>query len=229
MRGRLIFAALALVNLGEARIIQDNFNADAMNADLWAPSATGLPDFVQSGGTVNAFMPAASSGSIYAAGWKLRTQLHGDYDVRIDFSLDQWPVGNGVRVGIHASGIATERLNNNAAGEMYLMDFGSWWNGFGTSDLRGTLRMVRTERNVAGFAWTNNAWVQIGYWGLASTEDTDFSFSIWSHDGYFSHNDVTVRFDNFWMQDNAVDEPNPAWCLGLGLLVLAQRRRRRSS
>jgi hypothetical protein len=45
-------------------------------------------------------MPAAAAGDEFGARLVSVFQLHGDFDIQVDFSLPQWPDYNGMRVAI---------------------------------------------------------------------------------------------------------------------------------
>ena len=204
-------AALALVPLITSSAMAasgaDNFNDNAVNPLLWVVESTGGPTVNEQGGRVVMTLPGSSTGSIYYARYFGVPVLVGDFDVRVDYRLDTWPAWSGVRVGLSVGlgtgGATVERLNF-AYGhpEQYLVDFGSWWNGFNTSDRFGKLRITREGSLLTAWAWTQGSWATVGSWGLASTENATYAIWTWSHDGFFCHQDTIISFDNFVAMDS---------------------------
>lgn len=227
----LVLVLSALASSAHAVVWSDSFEGDSLNPTLWSPTMSGGPTLAVSGGRLNAVLPANSSGAMFWASAKGVPKLVGDFDARIDYSLDEWPVTSGVRVGLsigfNSGTISVERLNYGPGNpELYLIDFGSWWNGFGTTDLGGSLRMTRVGREISGWAFVNGNWERVGFWGLAGTEDVTFAVGTWSHDGLFSQQQARVSWDNFYAVDSAVPEPATWLALSLGGLFLARRRSR---
>jgi hypothetical protein len=180
----------------------DNFNDNTVNPLFWVVESAGGPTVNEVFGRVVMTLPNTSSGAHFYARYAGVPLLVGDFDVRVDYRLETWPTWSGVRVGLSVGtpngGATVERLNF-AYGhpEQYLVDFGSWWNGFNTNDRAGKLRMTRQGSLLTAWAWTQGAWVNVGFWGSASTQDATFAIWTWSHDSFFGDQETVISFDNF--------------------------------
>ena len=65
-----------------------------------------------------------------------------------------------------------------------------------TGDTAGTLRLVRTGSEVAGYHAGSDTWVPVQS-GAITTNDLKVSISAWSHDYAFVDQEVKMAFDNF--------------------------------
>lgn len=209
---------LSLAGSARALVWSDDFNDGIVNPSLWTLSTSGGVSAKEENGRFWMHLPSDATGSTFAANLTAQPKLVGDFEILMDFSLDQWSSSSGVRLGLvvqfQYGGIGLVRYNNGpGSAEMYAMDFGNWWNGFNTVDRTGRFRWTRTGNLVMGQVDQNGSWVTVGFWGLASTEDVSFWIGAWSHDSYFGDQDTTVSIDNVHVQDSAV--PEPSTCLGL--------------
>lgn len=182
--------------------------------------------------------------TVFGAGcWGL-WQVSGDFDLRVDYHLLDWPSGNGVRVGLGAAkpgqmASFAERVSF-AAGfdfpgfprEVYLAD---WRGGVAgirqTNDQSGSLRLARVADVFTAYYRGATDWVPISSRTSGPTGDLIFGMNAWSHDGYFADQEVKVAFDNFRATE-VVPEPSAlVLCTGLGTaaVVMAWRRRKRAA
>lgn len=207
-------AALATCLFGAApawaSTFGDSFEDGRTDSTLWTAVSSGGPTVHEEDGACVFSVPSTSSGSIFYARYVSVPVFVGDLDARVDFVLDQWPADNGLRVGLSmenaGSSVACERTNlGPGQPEVYAADFGGYALWFPTTDLRGSLRWVRTGENVAAYCLQNGEWTLIG----ASHGDASpvrLTLWVWSHDGYFGHKDARILFDDFFVQDSALQK-----------------------
>lgn len=227
-----VFAGATLLSVSEgvmALTWGDNFDVDGMDSSLWTYSSGGGPVAYETGGRLHMDYPANSGGSIFNSQYSGVPALVGDFDVTVDFGLDVWPSGSGVRVGMTVggpSGYMTIERTNFAAGypEMYYLDTTWGITGFESSDMAGTLRMTRVGTDITASVFTNGGWRPVGTFWMGGDE-IGYMIWTWSHDAYFGHQPVSISFDNFRATDSAVPEPATWAVFGLGLAALMRRRR----
>lgn len=128
--------------------------------------------------------------------------------MQVDYKLLLWPISSGVRVGIRFTqnpGHAVERVGWGPAEvlslprQVYLTDFEDRVQGItGTSDLNGTLRMVRTGSLLTGYYRNPAGWVLI-HTGSTQDQAGDVTFgpSVWSGNDVFGGQTTKVGFNNF--------------------------------
>jgi hypothetical protein len=146
-------------------------------------------------------------------------KLRGDFDVRVNYSLPEFPEFNGVRVGLSVTETSNPLVAPRAiertsfshhdvfpAGEAYLTDFGGVISGpVPTADLHGRLRLERVGNSLTGYYFDS----QLGAWqAIAATaytsEDVFFSIAAWSHDYAFDDRDVVVAFDKVFIKKGSL-------------------------
>jgi hypothetical protein len=193
-------------------VLSDDFNDNAINPSLWKPFQQGSgPTIVESNQRLEITLPAQSAEApapapdIFSAGYTSVCRLRGDFDIQVGYTLPTWPFQNGVRIGLNVGFGGVGRISGGGLDastfglrEVYITNFTQGCCGFVNSgDLAGTLRLVRTGGTVSGyFLNSSNTWVPVGS-SAATTADTGISLAAWSHDGFFTHQEVKVTFDNF--------------------------------
>ncbi|MEZ4653761.1 MAG: hypothetical protein R3E12_09260 [Candidatus Eisenbacteria bacterium] len=65
-----------------------------------------------------------------------------------------------------------------------------------TSDLSGTLKLTRSGTTLTGYYLSLGSWVAISS-AVVTTADMSMHISAWSHDRFFTDQEVKVAFDNF--------------------------------
>ncbi|HUF35270.1 MAG TPA: PKD domain-containing protein, partial [Gemmatimonadales bacterium] len=200
--------------------VLDDFNDNARDTLLWtAPADTGRVRAVEANGRLEITMAGSASGAVFGNGYASRCTLAGDFDIRVDYHLLEWPAANGVRVGLSAGqagrgsvGIAervSEGRNDVATGEVYLVDLGAAPYGIRqTTDLSGTLRLTRSGSTVAGYYWDGAGWVLIRA-GPEWVRHPVVQIIIWawSHDYYFGDRTAKLAFDNVVVHAGALTCP----------------------
>jgi hypothetical protein len=135
-------------------------------------------------------------------GYQTAYDLTGDFNVEANFLLNQWPPGNGVRIGINVNLAASvERTSQTFLGsafgdETYVFDSGTGLADLATTDQMGTLRLSRTGSTLSGYYLAaNGQWVLIGS-GTYSTGDLVIGLLAWSDSQFFGDQAVDVSFSD---------------------------------
>jgi hypothetical protein len=193
-------------------VFSDSLNGNRINPAVWRTQITGTGPVVAAvNQSIVTTLPPNSQNDPLAQGFggglTSVCLLGGDFDMQINFRLLLWPQSSGVRVGLlimDAPSPAVERVGwgpteaLSLPREVYLTHFADNPQGVtATSDLSGTLRMVRTGTLLTGYSLHAGGWVQIHTGPTVNTGDVHFGFSAWSHNAIFSGQTVKVGFDNF--------------------------------
>lgn len=210
----LLAGCLLLMPCGPAAssVLVDDFSDNAINPSVWKSFQEGSgPTVVETNQRLEIALPAQSAEdpapapNIFSAGYTSACRLRGDFDVQVGYVLPVWPIRNGVRMGLNVGFGGVGRISGGGLDastfglrEVYISNFAQGCCGFvNSSDLTGTLRLVRTGSRVFGyFLNSSNTWVLVGS-STATTADTAISMAAWSHDGFFTNQEVKVTFDNF--------------------------------
>jgi hypothetical protein len=193
-------------------VFSDSLNGNSINPAVWKTQITGTGPVVAAvnQSIVTTLPPNSQNDPIaqgFGGGLTSICLLGGDFDMQVNFRLLLWPQSSGVRVGLlimDAPAPAVERVGwgpTEALGqprEVYLTHFAdNPQGGTVTSDLSGTLRMVRTGSLLTGYYLHAGSWAQIHTGPTVNIGDVHFGFSAWSHNAIFSGQTVKVGFDNF--------------------------------
>lgn len=206
-----------------AEVFREDFNDNRINPALWTVGTWGSgPQLYEADQQLEIDFPGSSSGGDFGCKLASIFQLRGDFDVQVDFRLITWPFGNGVRMGfgIDENGIpvhpGVERTSFGQDDypweprEVYTVDFPDGVHGItGTSDMTGSLRLVRSGATQTGYYYGSGGWVVIGT-GPAPTVDVGIKVAAWS--AYeFMHWDVFAAWDNLIVNSGQiVDLPTPS-------------------
>src|SRR2546425_3262979 len=203
-------------------VLADNFNSSSINSTVWTVKLTGTgPSLTAVNGRIEVTLPSTSVNDpnlqVFGDGLATVCPLGGDFDIQADFSLLVWPLSSGVRVGVliqDSRGGAVERIGwgpteaLSLPREAYLTHFADGVNGVAqTTDLTGTLRLVRTGGTFTGYYLSAGSWVLIHAGPATSTGDLHVGFWAWSHNALFGGQNVTVGFDNFVVNVGRFDCP----------------------
>jgi hypothetical protein len=195
-------------------ILYEDFRDPAVSPGRWTVVTTGSgPTLSVANQQLVISLPAFSSNdpttATFGVGLVSTCQLRGDFDVQVQYTLLRWPATNGVRLGL---GVGTGRLFvdltpaiervsasvnfPDSPGEYYLTHFEDGVLGHTrTSDLSGTLRLVRTDASITGLVRAGGGWTVV-HAGPVTTADVRVVLAAWSHDNLFADQDVSAAFDN---------------------------------
>ena len=130
--------------------------------------------------------------------------VRGDYDVQVDYALEQWPANNGVQVllgdapPVNSHSIARGQFPN----ESYLSFFApDTIAGAPTSDLASSMRLVRSGATITTLFLSNGAWVPL-LSGATQIGDTPFQVSALSFAPVTD--EVKVKFSAFEINQGQV-------------------------
>ena len=215
--------------IAHAEEIFDSLQSTVINTQLWYPGINGNGiSLVQNNAGLNiSFASNASiaSGTFYG-GYTSLIKLTGDFDMQVDYKLNNWPYASGVRVGLHVI------PSDNNARSMERTSFGSSndfpgdprdvyyadWNGvsgvFATTDLSGTLRWVRKSNQLTAYYLQSPNWIPVGT--FTSSEDMKFGLAAWSDNSIFTGQSVSMTFDNF----RVIQVPEPSTLVLLGISAI---------
>jgi dipeptidyl aminopeptidase/acylaminoacyl peptidase len=185
----------------------------------------------------NVFSPGASSTSAALANQRLemsmgadavsagafgvqaasRCLLQGDFDLQVDYSLLDWPTASGVTVALAAEPDNTVARSGATLTSGESERYFAYFPGFGdgaqvpTSDLQGSLRLVRSGMSSTGYVLTGGGWIPILTRTTNSAEEL-ITLTLYSDDVSSGHQNVKVAFDNFRLNGGSFD---PAACADL--------------
>ncbi len=180
-------------------VFQDSFDS-SYNPSFWfsGPDSPGTSTGVQQGRfviTIGTDAAQAPDVGYIAAGIASRCKLAGNYDISVSYRLLEWPSANGVNLNFGTDYRQTiGRLNS--PNDVYFGYSPSNGTQVGTTDIVGTLRLVRKGKLVTGYYRTPDGW----RWLHATQTSTDpalVQLSISSTDAAFAHQEVQVAFDDF--------------------------------
>ena len=192
----------------------DDFNDDVVDDALWDIALKGSgPTIEEVNQRLQIRLPGSSHDAgdgVFAAGYRSKCLLQGDFDIQVDYELLDWPFSNGVRVGLGYGGIGV--VTRSSLGTA--ADYGGLPRDVATLDvmgpavfvvavsMTGSLRLTRFGNVWTGFYREGDQWTQIGSSsGLAS--DIRVDIAAWSHDYAFTDHDVLIALDNFRINSGA--------------------------
>lgn len=181
--------------------ITENFVDNQYNTDLWSLWSMGEGVSVQ---VANNRLEGTVSGNGYAGliGWGFT--LIGDFEMRVDFTLLNWPDDNGTQITIgtnnasYQSQVQVGRAKGIENREIYFtVILAQYADTPVTGPVNGKLRMVRTGNRMEGFYWNGTGWQSIG-----SSENTALgsraavSLSFGPYGGTYSGISAQAAFSN---------------------------------
>jgi WD40 repeat protein len=192
--------------------LSDQLAGAQIDSSLWSPFVLGTgPSVAQTHGDLEVAIPADAQNdatrAVFGAGLNSACTLEGDFDLRVDYALLDWPPRNGVRVGLVAGNEAiTERVSDIAGlDDKYLLGIGAASYGVTpTTDRTGALRIARRGDLITSYVLANGSWAALAY-APATSPEVGFAIQAWSHDALFGHQDVRVAFSNFRASAHSID------------------------
>ena len=202
-------------------VLIDDFNDNSTDTSLWWTYANDTgPSIAEINQRVEISLPGESYGERFGAGYSSAFNLRGDFDVEVEYSLLNWPVQSGVRVGMRATNSndwgQVERtgwgFDDGIPGspkEVYLVNFN--WDVQGitpTADHTGKLRLRRRGNVLTGYYFDSGTgnWVFL-HSAIINTDDVQIHLDTWSHDSAFSDSDVLIAFDDFVIYEGEIVYP----------------------
>ena len=149
-----------------------------------------------------AVAPTAVNGGDYniiAGSLGTNCRYDGDFEVRVDFELLDWPVANGVMGQLSswyaAYSAAIGRFSSNLGSEEYAGWFPGAVNSVPAAHQSGSFRITREgPRTVAHYRF-GGRWQSVV--SARATGAPIVGLSIYSRDDWFADKPVRVAFDNF--------------------------------
>jgi Tol biopolymer transport system component len=179
---------------------------------------------------VNGRLELAISGSAVPGGQFDQVDAHygsnctlpGDFDMQVDYSLTQWPAGDGMFAGL--SGIfasAAVFRNSPAIGDSYTAFSGPVAVGIPTMDLSGSFRLVRAGSLLTAYyrGSGDTTWTQL-LAAPATPGNAVVGLGLQTPASSFGHRDASVAFDNFRLNGGQLscptwwDDDAPDWRAG---------------
>ena len=184
--------------------MSDSFDGAALDSDVWEEARVGTGTSVSQGdGRLEIELGPEATGTPpaeFAGQVLLWCKLPGDFDVRVDYELLDWPAENGVTVHLAAvwerSAVDIARQSHDW-GESY----GTWFTrGTGTArattHMRGTIRIRRKDWYASTYYLTaSRGWQRLGSFFTGGAPRIILKAS--SMDSWFGDKRVRVAFDNF--------------------------------
>jgi hypothetical protein len=186
--------------------ITENFSNNQYNTQLWGLWNMGQGTTTQ---IINNRLEVNVAGSGYAGlnGWDFT--LTGDFDMRVDFTMINWPANNGTQIYLSpyskSSGnlFQVARANTgliNGQEQYFAIILQNYYStGVTGSTLSGTLRLVRTGNKVEGFYSPDGGtnWLSIGSGSDAQLADrVSVMMGIGPYGGTYSGISAQAAFDN---------------------------------
>lgn len=143
--------------------------------------------------TVGADAQPAAGDNFIAAGIASRCKVGGDYDLRVDYRLLEWPQANGVDLIFGTDYQDNIGRLSTPADAYYAYPGGT---SVSTNDTSGRLRLVRSGDLIHGSYLHAGQWIP--FWEAPVTKaDSLVQLSVYADPATFAHQEVTVAFDNF--------------------------------
>jgi hypothetical protein len=143
--------------------------------------------------TVGADAQPAAGDNYIASGIASRCKVSGNYDLRVDYRLLEWPRANGVDLIFGTDYQRNIGRLSTPADAYYAYPGGT---SLSTSDTSGRLRLVRSGDLIHGSYLHAGQWIP--FWEAPVTRaDSLVQLSVYADPATFAHEEVTVAFDNF--------------------------------
>jgi hypothetical protein len=139
-------------------------------------------------------------------------QLHGDFDVQVDYELLVWPAANGVAAFMntyYGPGPAFESITRQSMpwGESYDARIDRVSSSALTNDGGGSLRLTRTGQVLTASARSSGGSWHIVATRRAVTDPATITVGAATNDDVFGDRDVKVGFDNFSVNSGSLRCP----------------------
>ena len=152
----------------------------------------------------------APSSQVVEAHYGSNCSLPGDFDAQVDYSLLQWPQGDGAFAALQGFfiGAFVSRHSDPFAGDRYTAFSNPYFNALPTSDLAGSLRLVRSGATLNAYVRSvGSNWVQI-LSAPANPGDAVVGFGLATVPDQWGHQTAQVAYDNFHLNSGALSCPS---------------------
>jgi hypothetical protein len=183
----------------------------------WMTGGSGEgPTITAAEGRIEMVIPA-SAGAAGPTNWLMasitsRCVARGDYEASVDYTLLDWPRGNGVQVWLSEPppGSAMVARNQQGPGEGIAIYDGVNSASMSESATAGTLRLVRRGTVLTGShrAFGSADWTELPV-RMSSLFDATFSVALFTQSPGFGGQRARVAIDNFQVTAPQVICPNP--------------------
>jgi hypothetical protein len=183
----------------------DNFDDGVLNPDRWAPALiSGPAGATETGGKAQLFVTDSAAGDVMLPS---RGILTGDYDVRVDFSLQSPATGNFwhalLRVGNQGGSAWQVLRTHDGALDCFSSSFGA---SCPTTQIESSFRAVRSGTTLSLFAGADSltGWIPLGS-GVVDSGPHRFSLGAVSSGA--DTPGINVVFDNLLVVESAGQSP----------------------
>jgi hypothetical protein len=183
--------------------VNDSFDDGILSPDLWEPPVTapGTSVAERNGRLEVELAPEAAAGNGELAGqlWT-KCRFFGDFDLRVEYELLEWPAANGVTVHLAAI-FGRDAVDMTRQSQSWGETYSSWstrsffgGGGLATRDVRGALRIRRHDGRITTFHRDGNAWGAVIRAAVGDSPRVLLKAS--STDERFADQRVRIAFDN---------------------------------
>jgi DNA-binding SARP family transcriptional activator len=191
--------------------IADNFSDPTLDPLIWTTWAQGTgSSYAQSNsqGVFSIAGDATFESQFHSAGMNIGTKCKfpGDFDARVNFSLLQWPAGNGATISLVAYKTGPVDEITRSTTQQY--DVYATWPGKGSAplaDTSGSFRMTRTNGIVRSYIWHHAQWQELGK--ISIRGELWVGLSLWTFANVWQGQPVSAAFRNFTLKSPNVDCP----------------------
>lgn len=188
--------------------IADNFSDPTLDPLTWTTWSQGTGSSYTQGSGQAVFSIAANTTfepTYHSAGINIGTKCKfpGAFDARVNFSLLQWPTGNGATASLVAYQAGPVDEITRSTTTRY--DVYTTWPGQGSAplaDMSGSFRMTRSHGIVRNYIWHHDQWKELGK--LPIRGEVWVGVSVWTFANIWQDQNVSAAFDNF-----TLTAPNP--------------------
>jgi hypothetical protein len=149
-------------------VITDDFDDGVLNITIWHQIATGTGiDIAERNGRLEIEFAAdgvpGGEFNVLGAHYGTQCRFPGDFDVRVDYTLLDWPAANGVYVALNAWFTRPPQLavvrQSQAWGEEYASFWGGKTSNRRTADTTGSLRIKRVGTRFTTYHKSGRTWL----------------------------------------------------------------------
>jgi DNA-binding SARP family transcriptional activator len=183
--------------------ITDNFDDGVLARDLWMTwtSGTGAEVAERNGRvemTISADAVPGGEYNVVNVAIATTCRLLGDFDVRVEYELLDWPRPNGTAVQLAAffnNSALTVGRQSDRWGENYVAWYVRTGNSLQTTDIRGALRIRRQNGQTITYHRVGNDWTAVR--GFVTERAPNIGLQIFATGDNFAHQRVRIALDNF--------------------------------